>query len=53
MDNKEYIVTPQGSLSLLALGHIGIQKWREAIRTQNSAPKSMGNKIKDKGDEKK
>jgi hypothetical protein len=27
---KEYKITPQGSLGLLALGHIGILKWKEA-----------------------
>jgi hypothetical protein len=53
MEQKEYIVTAQGSLSLLALGHIGIQKWREAIRTQNNVQKSKDKKFKDKGDEKK
>jgi hypothetical protein len=29
---KEVFVTPQGSLGLLALGHIGIEKWRAAVR---------------------
>lgn len=34
MEKKEYIVTVQGSLGLLALGHIGVSKWREAINNK-------------------
>lgn len=29
--NKEYKITPQGSLGLLALGHIGLRMWRKEI----------------------
>lgn len=29
--NKEYKITPQGSLGLLALGHIGLRLWRQEI----------------------
>ena len=29
--SKEYKITKQGSLGLLALGHIGIIKWREVV----------------------
>lgn len=28
---KEYQITKQGSLGLLALGHIGLLKWREVL----------------------
>lgn len=28
-DNIQYEVTPEGSLGLLALGHIGLRLWRE------------------------
>ena len=28
-DKLEYEVTPEGSLGLLALGHIGLRLWRE------------------------
>ncbi|MFM7682795.1 MAG: hypothetical protein ACKO7P_08620 [Bacteroidota bacterium] len=28
---KEYKITEQGSLGLLALGHIGLRKWREVV----------------------
>ena len=27
--SKEYTITPQGSLGLLALGHVGIKRWKE------------------------
>jgi hypothetical protein len=28
---KEYKITPQGSLGILALGHIGLRLWRQEI----------------------
>jgi hypothetical protein len=31
----EYKINKQGSLGLLALGHIGILKWREFIKLKN------------------
>jgi len=34
MEKEEYIITPQGSLGLLALGHIGIQKWRDVVKAE-------------------
>jgi hypothetical protein len=34
MENKEYIVTPQGALGILALGHLGIRKWREVVQLE-------------------
>jgi hypothetical protein len=34
MENQEYIVTPQGSLGILALGHVGIRKWREIVQKE-------------------
>lgn len=34
-----YTVTPQGSLGLLALGHVGLIKWREAIHASKSKSK--------------
>jgi hypothetical protein len=32
---KEYKITSQGSLGLLALGHIGLRKWREVVAQEN------------------
>jgi hypothetical protein len=29
--SKEYNITPQGSLGLLALGHVGLRLWRKEI----------------------
>lgn len=29
--SKEYKITPQGSLGLLALGHVGLRLWRKEI----------------------
>ena len=40
---KIYIATPQGSLVLLALGHIGLIKWREAIENSKSTKKNPKN----------
>ncbi len=28
---KEYKITPQGSLGILALGHIGLRLWRQEV----------------------
>ena len=28
---KKYKLTPQGSLSVLALGHIGLRLWRQEV----------------------
>ena len=53
MENKEYIITPQGSLGLLALGHIGIQKWRAAIQAQNKIQESTDKNEKEQNNEKK
>ncbi len=36
MENKEYIITPQGSLGILALGHLGIRKWREVVQLEKN-----------------
>jgi hypothetical protein len=33
---KEYKITEQGSLGILALGHIGIRKWREVVNKEKS-----------------
>ena len=40
---KIYTATPQGSLGLLALGHIGLIKWREAIENSKSTKKNPKN----------
>lgn len=31
---KEYKITEHGSLGLLALGHIGLKKWREVVELE-------------------
>lgn len=46
MEKKEYIITPQGSLGLLALGHIGIQKWRAVVQAQNKNQNTSDKKEK-------
>ena len=38
-----YTATPQGSLGLLALGHIGLIKWREAMANSKSKEKKPKN----------
>jgi hypothetical protein len=40
---KIYTATPQGSLGLLALGHIGLIKWREAMAISKSKEKKPKN----------
>jgi hypothetical protein len=40
---KIYTATPQGSLGILALGHIGLIKWREAIENSKSTKKNPKN----------
>ncbi len=40
-----YTVTAQGSLGLLALGDIGIQLWREAVK-ENRETKKVNSKDK-------
>lgn len=44
MENKEYIITPQGSLGILALGHLGIRKWREIIQLEKDKKENNQNK---------
>lgn len=46
--SKEYKITKQGSLGLLALGHIGIIKWREVV---NESKKVSGNESSKKEDD--
>jgi hypothetical protein len=36
--DKNYEITPQGSLGILALGDVGIRKWRAAVQQQNELP---------------
>ena len=31
---KEYKITPQGSLGLVALGHVGLRKGREVVEKE-------------------
>lgn len=46
---KEVIITPQGSLGLLALGAVGLRKWRE-VRDEHKA-KEQNNKKEEDGKE--
>ena len=34
MTEKKYKITKQGSLGLLALGHIGLKQWREVVERE-------------------
>lgn len=34
MENKKSVITPKGSLGLLALGDIGLQAWREVKKAE-------------------
>jgi hypothetical protein len=47
---KEYQITSQGSLGLLALGHVGLRKWREVVEKEKieirNSPKENGKKSK-------
>jgi hypothetical protein len=46
MENKEYIVTAQGSLGILALGHLGIRKWREVVQFEKEKKELKKNDVK-------
>ncbi len=48
-DKNEYKITAGGSLGLLALGDIGLEKWREV---RKAAEKAKKEKKDDKGKEK-
>jgi hypothetical protein len=41
-DPREYKVTAQGSLGLLALGAVGIRKWREAVELAQQNKENEG-----------
>jgi hypothetical protein len=43
MEKEEYIITPQGSLGILALGHIGLRKWREVVKIEKAKKESSKN----------
>jgi hypothetical protein len=49
---KEYKITPQGSLGILALGHVGLRLWRKEVEKtkQESVQQST---IKDDKNQKK
>jgi hypothetical protein len=34
MSDKTYKITKQGSLGLLALGHIGLKQWRKVVEEE-------------------
>ncbi len=36
---NEYKITSQGSLGLLALGHLGLRVWREEVKKKNKKSK--------------
>jgi hypothetical protein len=50
--SEEYKVTPQGSLGLLALGHLGVKAWRNAIQEAKKEREAESNKA-NKADDKK
>lgn len=52
--SKEYQVTAQGSLGLLALGAVGVRKWKEALKEaakERNQEQEETNKNKDNGEE--
>lgn len=38
-ENSEVLITAQGSLAILALGSVGIKKWREVIKERKEIKK--------------
>jgi hypothetical protein len=46
--SKEYKITEQGSLGLLALGHIGLRKWREVVAEEKKKRQEKKNDKKEK-----
>jgi hypothetical protein len=45
---KEYKITAQGSLGILALGHIGLRKWRAVVAEGNKKRQEKKNDKKEK-----
>jgi hypothetical protein len=50
--SKEYKITPQGSLGILALGHVGLRLWRHEIE-KSKQEITKHNKSKDDQKQKK
>ena len=50
-NEKEYKVPAEGSLGLLALGDIGVQRWREQRKKEGKDPKPRKVKKKSDGEE--
>ena len=48
-NKKEYKITPEGSLGLLALGDIGLKKWRE-VRGELKVVKKESKKKEENGE---
>jgi hypothetical protein len=46
-NSNEYKITAQGSLGLMALGHIGLRAWREEVKKKKKKSKAS----QKKGDE--
>lgn len=51
--NKEYKITPQGSLGLLALGHVGLRLWRQEIEKAKEKQANHPKETKDNERQKK
>jgi hypothetical protein len=49
MTDKKYKITKQGSLGLLALGHIGVKQWREVRRKELENQKDINPKNQPNG----
>lgn len=43
-DPKEFKLTAQGSLGILALGSVGIRKWREVVKQTKLSKSSKAKK---------
>jgi hypothetical protein len=49
---KEYKITPQGSLGILALGHIGLRLWRQEIEKSKQEQMKQSNLKNDQNQKK-
>lgn len=49
LENKEtpYKITPQGSLGLLALGAVGVRKWKEVVAEKDRSKTIEENQIQE------
>jgi hypothetical protein len=49
-ESKEVQINPQGSLGILALGSVGIRKWREEVKKAKQSQENKSDQDGEKAD---